>query len=203
MRNDDTFCILVEFDYLERQFFIQLSLRTVFFYQVFRSCETFYTIRQCYNGTLIQHFDDSSFVNRTYSEYCFEYIPRIVFQLLVTQAQTTVFLVDFQNYYIDVCTNLSEFRRMFDLLSPRQVRDVDQSVNTFFDFYEYTEVSEVANFSNVLRTYRIFFFDSFPWICFQLFDTQRHLAFFAVQSQDDSFYFVAHFHEVLSRTQVL
>ena len=30
----------------------------------------------------------------------------------------------------DVCTDLSEFRRMFYFLSPRQVRDVDQSVYT-------------------------------------------------------------------------
>ena len=80
---------------------------------------------------------------------------------------------------------------------------MDQTVYAFFDFNEYTEVSEVAYFSSVLRTYRIFFFDSFPWVSLQLFDTQRHLAFVAVQSQDNSFYFVTYFHEVLCRTQVL
>ena len=107
---------------------------------------------------LIQHFDDSTFVYRTYSEYSFEYIPRILFELLVAEAQTTVFLVDFQNHYVDVCTDLSEFRRMFNLLRPRQVRDVDQTVNTFFYFYEYAEVSEVANLGNVLAAYRILLF---------------------------------------------
>ena len=170
---------------------------------MFRSCKTFYTIRKSYYSTLIQHFDDSTFVYRTYSKYSFEYIPRIFFQLFVTKAQATVFFVDFQYLNFDICTDLSEFRRMFYFLSPRQVRDVDQSVYTFFDFHEYTEVSEVTNFCSVLGTYRILFFDSFPWILFQLFDTQRHLTFVTVKSQDNSFYFVTYLHEVLSRTQVL
>ena len=80
---------------------------------------------------------------------------------------------------------------------------MDQAVNAFFDFYEYTEVSEVTNFSSVARTYRETFFDIFPWIRFQLFDTQRHLTFFTIQCQDNSFHFVTNLHEVLSRTQVL
>ena len=80
---------------------------------------------------------------------------------------------------------------------------MDQAVNTFFDFYEYTEVSEVANFCSVLGTDRIFLFDSFPRISFQLLDTERHLTFFAVQSQNYSLYFVTYLHEVLCRTQVL
>ena len=92
---------------------------------------------------------------------------------------------------------------MFNLLRPRQVRDVDQTVNAFFYFYEYTEVSEVANLGNVLAAYRILLFDSFPRISLQLFDTQRHLTLFAIQCQHYSLYFVAYLHEVLSRTQVL
>ncbi len=159
--------------------------------------ETVFTVGSIHEGTIIEMLD------KTYSEYSFEYIPGVFFELLVTEAQATVFLVDFQNLYVDVGTNLSEFRRMLHLLGPRQVRDVDQTVNTFFDFYEYTEVSEVANLCSVLAAYGILSFDSFPRILLQLLDTQRHLAFVAVQSQDNSFYFVAHLHEVLSRTQVL
>ena len=168
-----------------------------------RSSETFYTIRQSNYSTLIQHFDNSTFVYRTYCKYSFKYIPRIFFELLVAKAQATVFLVDFQNLYVDVCTNLSEFRRMFNLLRPRQVRDVNQAVNTFFDFNEYTEVSEVTNFCSVLAADRILLFDSFPRIRLQLFDTQRHLTLFTVQSQDYCLNFVTYLHEVLCRTQVL
>ena len=84
MRKDDSLSFLVKFDHLELQFFVYSSLRTVFFYQMFRSCETFYAVRQRDYSTLIQYFDDCSFVDRTYSEDCFEYIPRIFFQLFVT-----------------------------------------------------------------------------------------------------------------------
>ena len=51
---------------------------------------------------------------------------------------------------------------MFHFLCPRQVRDMDQSVNTFFDLNEHTKVSKVTNFSCVFRSYRIFFLQCFP-----------------------------------------
>ena len=130
----------------------------------------------------------------------FEYVPRILFQLFVTQAQSSVVLVDFKNYNIDLSTDLSEFCRMFYFLRPRQVRDVDQSVNSFFDLYEYTEVREVTHDSFMFRTNSIFLLDILPRVVFQLFDTQRHLSFVAIQGKNNSLYLVSHFHEVLSRT---
>jgi len=75
-----------------------------------------------------------------------KYIPRIFFQLLVAEAQATVVLVDCENFNFDISTDLSEFARVFDLLSPREIADVDETVNAFFDFNEYAEVSEVAYF---------------------------------------------------------
>src|SRR5574344_465841 len=92
---------------------------------------------------------------------------------------------------------------MLYFLSPRKVADMDQSVYTFFKFYEYTEVGEVAYFSCMLASDRIFNLDCFPWIFLQLFDTQRHLALFAVESQDNCFYLVAYMQEFLCRTKML
>lgn len=46
---------------------------------------------------------------RTYSKYCFKYIPRIFLKLFVTKAQTTVFFIDFQYLNFNVSTNLSKF----------------------------------------------------------------------------------------------
>ncbi len=94
------------------------------------------------------------------------------FKLLVAEAQAAVLLVDFENYNVDVSAYLSELRWVLNLLSPREVRDVDQAVNTFFELYEDTEVSEVANLSSVLAAYRILNLDSLPWIFLQLLDTK-------------------------------
>ena len=80
---------------------------------------------------------------------------------------------------------------------------MDKTINTFFEFNEYAEVGEVAHFGSVLRTNCIFLLDVFPRIVFELFDTEAHLALFAVECEDNGFNFVANFHEVLSRTEVL
>ena len=87
---------------------------------------------------------------------------------------------------------------MLNLLSPAEVADVDQTVNTLLELYKYTEVGEVANLSSVLAAYRILSLDSLPWILAELLDTQRHLALVAVESQDNCLNIVANLQELLS-----
>ena len=110
-----------------------------------RSSEALNVLTERDNGTLLQELDNLTLVDRTNGVLLLEYIPRIVLQLLVAKAETTVLLVDIQNDNVNLCTNLSELRRMLNLLSPREVADVNQTVNTLFELNEYTEVSEVAN----------------------------------------------------------
>ena len=123
--------------------------------------------------------------------------------MLVTEAETTVFLVDFEHLNFDRSTNLSELAGVLHLLSPREVRDVDETINTFFELYEHTEVSEVAHLSSVLRTNGVLHFDILPRIFLELLDAERHLAFSAVECEDHSFDFVTYLEEVLCRTEVL
>ena len=86
---------------------------------------------------------------------------------------------------------------MLNLLCPREVRDVDQTINTFLELYEDTEVSEVANLSCVLAGNRLLSLDSLPWIFLELLDTKAHLALSAVESQDNCLYLVANVEEFL------
>ena len=92
---------------------------------------------------------------------------------------------------------------MLYLLGPREVGDVDQTINTLFKLYKDTEVGEVANLGSVLASNGIFHLDSSLGIFFQLLDAEAHLALLAVEGQDNSFDFVAYLQELLSRTQVL
>ena len=137
-----------------------------------RSSKAFHTVRQADYCALVEHFSDSAFVYATYSEDRFKHIPWVFFKLLVTEAQATVFLVDFENHNVDFSTDLSKFAWVLNLLGPREVADVDKTVNTFFKFYKHTEVGEVANLSRVLAAHRILGFDSFPWIFLELLDTK-------------------------------
>ena len=121
VRKDDALSVLVEFDYLEVEFFTKLSLASVFLNKVLRSSKSFYTVLELDNCALVENFDDLSVVDRILSEDCLEVVPRIVLKLLVAEAETTVFLVDFENLNIDVCTDLCELRWMLNLLSPREV----------------------------------------------------------------------------------
>ena len=75
---------------------------------------------------------------------------------------------------------------------------MDETINAFFEFYKYTEVSEVANLSIVLATYGVLSFDFHPGISLELLDTERHLAFVAVESKDYCFNIVTNLQEVLS-----
>ena len=61
---------------------------------------------------------------------------------------------------------------MLNLLSPREVADVDQAVNTFLQLNKYTEVGEVANLCIVLAANRILGLDSLPGILAELLDTE-------------------------------
>ena len=203
VRKDDTFAFFVEFDYFEAKFFFNFSVRTVFFNEVFRSSETFNAVRESNYSTFVEHFDDSTFVDAIWSEDSFENIPWVFFELFVTEAEATVFFVDFENNNFDFRADLCEFRWVFDFFSPAKIRNVDKTVDTFFDFYEYTEVSEVAYASIVFCASSVFSIDVFPWISFKLFDTERHFAFVAVESKDNSFYVVAYFEEVVSCAEVL
>ena len=107
-------------------------------------------------------------------------------------------VIEFQHHYVQLVADFAEFRRMFDFLGPREVGDVNQAVNAFFDFNEHAEVGEVANFGGVARAERIFGFDVLPGIILELFDAERHLAVLAVESENNGFDFVAYFHEFLS-----
>ena len=74
---------------------------------------------------------------------------------------------------------------------------MDKSVNAFFEFYEDAEVGEVANLCGMLRADGIFHLNSLPRVFLELLDAEAHLAFLAVEGEDDGLYLVAHVHELL------
>ena len=163
---DDAAVVLVEFDYLEFEGFAGLGLSAVFFDEVAGSCESFNAFGEGYDSTFFHEFGDGALVNGAYAVLFFKGVPGVVFELLVTEAEATVFLVDFEDLNFDGRTDLSEFAGVFDLLGPREVRDVDQAVNSFFEFYEYAEVSEVANLGGVAAADGEAHFDVGPGIGF-------------------------------------
>ena len=133
----------------------------------------------------------------------FKHIPRILFELLVAEAEAAVLLVDVEDDDFDGLANLGEFGRVLDLLRPAEVADVDQAIDAFFEFDEDTEVGEVTHGGGVLRTNRIAVGDVGPRVGHQLLHAEAHLALLAVEGQDLGFHLVAHLQEVLGAAEVL
>ena len=85
VRKDDALGILVEFEHLELKLLIELGTTAVSLGKMLGSSEALYTIGESDDCALLNHLDDSALVNRTYSEDGLEYIPGILFELLVSE----------------------------------------------------------------------------------------------------------------------
>ena len=142
-------------------------------------------------------------MDAVHGEAGLELVPGVLLQLLVTQRQTAVLLVDLEHNDLDVGAHLRELARVLHLLRPAQVRNVDQTVDALLDLDEHAEVREVAHLGIALRADGILNLDILPRIGRQLLDAQRHFALRTVERQDDGLDLVADLHELLSRTQVL
>ena len=73
-----------------------------------RSSEAFTTLVKCDNGTLIHHLCNFAVVDCSRLIKSLILVPRILLELLVTKAQTTILLVNLQHNHIDVGTDCSE-----------------------------------------------------------------------------------------------
>ena len=144
MAYEDAFSVAVELDHAERQFVAYCYRALVLFLEVASRAEGLYAFLERYNSALVGQLNYLTLNLLVNTELSLELFPRILLELLVAQAQTTVSYVDVEYYDLDLCTDLSELIRVFDLLGPAQVADVDQTVNAFLDLYEDTEVGEVS-----------------------------------------------------------
>ena len=141
-------------------------------------------------------------MNGTFTKILGIFIPWVGCGLFVTQAQLTSFNVQFQYFNLQSIAYGNKLGWVLDFLGPRKVRNVDQTVDSFFQLYEYAEVGEIPYDSFVLGTYRVLGRDVGPWIWSQLLNAQRHFAVFPIQSQNNSLNLVTYVHEILSRSQV-
>ena len=203
MRNEDTLSIAVELQNLNVELVANSYRALVFLLQVTCRAEAFYAFVKQDGCALVGDLQNIAGNDGVNTELSLKLLPRILLELLVTKAQTAVLLVDVQNDNLDLSTDLRELVRVFDLLGPAQVADVNQTFYTLFQFNEYAEAGEVAYLGEVTCTNSILRLDGLPWIGFELLDTQTHLAVSTVERQDNALNLLANLQIVVSRTQVL
>ena len=150
MANCDSLGVAIEFKNNKISHFFKSDRGSVFFGQVLHVARSFESVWQSNNGLVAVNLDDCSRVLRSHSKYGFEYFPRVFFELLVAEAHAAIVFVQFENNNINGITNAAEFRRVLDFLRPAQVRNVNKTINAFFELYEQTKVGEVAYGSRLL-----------------------------------------------------
>ena len=89
---------------------------------------------------------------------------------------------------------------MLDLV-PREVADVDESLNTVLRLCEHTEVGDVAYDSLVNGTYRVLVADALPRIRGELLQTEGHLPVLTVDGENLCLYLVTYLEELLSAVE--
>src|ERR1022692_2982312 len=112
-----------------------------------------------------------------------EGVPHIGLQLLHTQRQAALVRLDGQYDGLHLVALLQDFGRMLHALGPAQVADVDQSVDSVFDFDEGAEVGQVADFAFHHRAHREFLMQTLPGIRLQLLQAQADAALLRIYVQ--------------------
>src|SRR6266478_7414874 len=89
-------------------------------------------------------------------------VPRIIAQLLDSQAYA--FVLDFysEHYRLDFVAFLVDLRRMTNFLDPRKVRQMYETIDPRFDFDEHAEVSDRFDLALDRAAHRMNLRERFP-----------------------------------------
>ena len=104
---EDAFSVAVELDHAERQFVAYCYRALVLFLEVASRAEGLYAFLERYNSALVGQLNYLTLNLLVNTELSLELFPRILLELLVAQAQTTVSYVDVEYYDLDLCTDLT------------------------------------------------------------------------------------------------
>ena len=124
-------------------------------------------------------------------EVRFDLIPWIRGELLHAERNTLAVGIHVEHDGVDFVALLHHFGRVIDLAGPRHVRHVDHTVDTFFEFNESTIGGEVAHLTTDAGANWVVVASHFPRIGFQLASAERDLLLFLLDTENDSFDFVA------------
>ena len=83
--------------------------------------EALYAFLERNDSALVGQFNDLTINDGIYAELSLELFPRVLLELFVTEGETAVSYVDVENDNFDLCADLGELIRVFDLLGPAQV----------------------------------------------------------------------------------
>ncbi len=154
-----------------------------------QSVDTFFDLNEGSKSGKALHF---TFQDGSDGIAIFNSEPGIGIHLFHAQRDTFVLLVQFQYDGIDGVTVFEDFAGISNLFCPAHFADVDQTFHAGFQFHKSTETLHAYHFTGDTGTFRIFDFDVFPRMWYQLFQSQRYFITFRIKIDHFHFYFVAY-----------
>ncbi len=113
-------------------------------------------------------------------------IPRIRLELTDAEGDLLILLVDAENHSLDVLTKGEDVGRTGDTLGPGELRDVDKTLDAFFDLNESAVGHEIGDLALDLLANRKALFETIPGVGLKLFETKRDTLLVLVDLEDDN-----------------
>ena len=118
--------------------------------------------------------------------------PRVSLQLLEAKRDPLLLLIDGQDDALDLVALLHDFGRVRDLLGPRHVRDVQESVDAFLQLDERAVVRQVADAAADDGPWRVVVGHHVPGVHLDLLHAEADLLLLLVDLQHDDLDVIAH-----------
>ena len=125
-----------------------------------------------------------------------ERIPNIGLHLLDAEREAALVGLNGEDDGFDLVALLQDFGRMLDARGPAQVADVDEAVDSVFDFDEGAELGEIADAAFDGRAHGILVVQRIPRVGGQLPHAERDAAFGRIDADHDAIDLVAHVDEL-------
>ena len=126
--------------------------------------QTLKTLINFHKGTEVHHLRHRACVLTTYLITLDDFGPWIRRKLLDTQRKLLSYSIDLQHLRLDFLPPTVSLRRPLKAFSPRNVRDMNQSIHAFLHCNEDTELRYITDHTLNHITYLIFILDGLPRI---------------------------------------
>ncbi len=118
--------------------------------------------------------------------------PRIFFRLLHAQGNLLLVAIDLQHHGFDLIGDRDELRRMPDVPRPAHLRDMDEALDTAFQFDERTVVRDRHDLATHSCADRILLLDILPRMRLELLEAERDPLAIPVDVEDLDLDLIAH-----------
>src|ERR1700680_992098 len=136
------------------------------------------------------HVPNPAFDARSNDILVLDYIPGIGLELANAQRNLLLLFVDSKDNGFNQLALTEHIRGTGNSLGPGEIRNMDQSFNTFLNLHKRAVRDQVCHLAMHCGADRESLFDFVPWVALCLFESERYALFLFVDIEDDNVNFL-------------